>query len=289
MNETGPSKIKKVGTSPGIFLTLSNLNGGAVATQLSPLGIAQDNMSNFINTATGAYTFAAFSLVPSASAETWQLQFILTRGPGLVSDNMPLMAEMPFVLGELPHEGGLAGLVPRFDGYGGSPTPGSQLRLRRPNGTDDDPSHIVLENSSGRLTFHRGDFYFLPNQPGDTFQLQKIVNLYNVGVTEPIEFEEHPWNPHFLQLKQPPAPEHAGEETAEYVAEPWAPLYQHLVGAQDASDPPTPLPQVPRSREEVEKSASDNLGAALLAGSVALISACGALAFGGRSHKKKKA
>lgn len=232
--ETPPCKLKRLGADNKVFLVIekdpvkqSFFNFSSdLAVEYAPdkIQCSPTNEKRCWQISTGDHVFSAFSLVPDGTG-VWQLRFVLVPPPGMTQELLETSLAIPgakrqedLVLGELPFEGGRAGLVPRLTD--GKPTVGSQIVLHRNSCAQ--YANVTISNSvSGTLYYDesaQGYFFGTPPTP-DCFQFHRILSMLDMSMTETLEFVRSPDNPSILML--PPADVSAADFEATHFPSGW--------------------------------------------------------------------
>lgn len=126
--------------------------------------------------------------------------FDLCRGASLNTWQMVVVSRGDLAVGMLPNEGGRAGIVPRYDDNGKTPTPGTELFLKRPSASSDEYEPVEFLNSEGFLCFERGEYCFRLSGEHAVFKLKKLVDAGILNTNVPVEFVKSITNPRMLML-----------------------------------------------------------------------------------------
>lgn len=215
----GPCKLRRV---HGSFLYIARDRPSdrmrSVATEVPAYDVLYtESLDEYVHAKTFNHIFSAFELVPDGSGRAWQLLYRAVPPPRKGVDEAPLErggGGGDLVLGMLPDENGVAGLVPRtsiVDEHGTTaPTPGSQVIVRR-EGLEA-PYVVAFENVSGLLHFNtkrqRYEFGSLARGPDVVrlagFHVEKILDMTRVSAAAaPLAFVRYPKEPTILILPPP--------------------------------------------------------------------------------------
>jgi hypothetical protein len=137
--------------------------------------------------AVGDYGFSAFNLVPDGRG-MWQLRFFLTPPPSLTCDQVEGVDAGDLVLGAVAGSNE-ARLVERVTD--GSPTPKTQVVLRR--GSCAGVQGVVIERGAGTfLTWDSVLNQYVWGSKATCFVFERLLNLGDVSLVEPLSFVPHP-------------------------------------------------------------------------------------------------
>uniref|UniRef100_A0A6C0IZF1 Uncharacterized protein n=1 Tax=viral metagenome TaxID=1070528 RepID=A0A6C0IZF1_9ZZZZ len=218
--ESGPCKLLRVATSTYLYIEHNKnkdreLNN--VAIEVCTDDIAYDEaLDERTHKRKHDFIFSAFSLV-SDGFGAYQLRYVPIPLPRMTVDEaLVTQARQDLVLGMLPHENGVAGLVPRLSNQ--HPTLGSQVIIRREGMQP--YANVCIENSFGLLHYNSNSqrYEFGAINQADVerkacFHFEKIVDMSNVNVSVPLMFVRYPLEPSILVLPPPETTASFFEET----------------------------------------------------------------------------
>lgn len=208
--ESGPCKIRRV---HGSFLYIDRDKPSermrSVAVEVPAYDVMYtESLDEYVHAKTFDHIFSAFELIPDGTGRAWQFRYRPIQPPRKSVQDTPEQKQ-DLVLGILPDEGGVAGLVPRLsyvdENNTLAPTPGSQIIIRR-DGMEA-PYFVTIENMLGLLHynqhFQRYEFGAIKSSevlPLACFRLEKLIDMTNPSVTAPLAFVSYPPQPSILVL-----------------------------------------------------------------------------------------